>query len=273
MRQPLILIAVVLSMTTSLALGAIASPWDHWRAHDSASLKTIDHSLWETILLNFIRAGSDGVHRVAYRRMHEGDRKTLDDYLNELSETRITSYRRDEQMAYWINLYNALTVDLVLEHYPISSLRKLEADTDRGVLGPWDRKLIKVEGIALSLNDIEKRILKPIWQDLRIQYALSCAAIGCPNLQPVPYAGTILDKQLSNVTMAYVNDKRCITIEGNKLVVSSLYRWNLTDFGSTDQDVIHHLMAYAKPDLAMSLQKFDRIHGDGFDWRLNDSKE
>jgi len=70
--------------------------------------------------------------------------------------------------------------------------------------------------------------------------------------------------------MAYVNDERCIKLEDGELRVSSLYRWNIKDFGGSDQKIINHLMAYAAPELAMSLQKFDRIHGDGFDWRLND---
>ena len=73
--------------------------------------------------------------------------------------------------------------------------------------------------------------------------------------------------------MAYVNDKRCITIDGDELRVSSIYRWNVQDFGGTDRSIIHRLMAYATRDLAMSLQKLDKIHGDGIDWRLNDIDE
>ena len=71
--------------------------------------------------------------------------------------------------------------------------------------------------------------------------------------------------------MAYVNDARCIRIEGDQLGVSSLYRWYRADFGPTDREVINHLMAYAEPGLAMKLQRFDRISDDGFDWRLNDA--
>ena len=71
--------------------------------------------------------------------------------------------------------------------------------------------------------------------------------------------------------MAYVNDPRCIAIKNGELHVSSLYRWHIRAFGGSEQSVIQHLMAYAEPDLAMALQKFDRLNGDHFDWRLNDS--
>ena len=265
-RLPIILAVMFLALVMPSAKASAAGMWDRWQAHDETSMGRIDHSAWETFLLNYIRPGEDGIHRVAYGQVSSSDRKALDDYLESLGELNITDYRRSEQMAYWINLYNALTVDLILDHYPIASIRKLRDQA----AGPWEQKLITIDGVPLSLDDIEKRILKPIWRDQRIQYALSCGAIGCPNLQAIPYSGSMLEKQLSDVAMAYINDKRCITIDGDELRVSSLYRWNMEDFGGSDRGIIHHLMAYAAPELAMALQKFDRIHGDGFDWRLND---
>jgi hypothetical protein len=121
----------------------------------------------------------------------------------------------------------------------------------------------------LSLHDIVHRILRPIWRDPRLHYALACGAVGCPNLQPEPFDGRELDRQLNEAAMAFVNDPRGVTIEGDRLGVSSIYRWYQGDFGPTELDVINHLMAYAEPELAMQLQKFDRISEDGFDWRLN----
>ena len=131
----------------------------------------------------------------------------------------------------------------------------------------WSRS----KGRPLSLHDIAHRILRPIWGDPRVHYALACGAVGCPNLQPEPFDGRELDRQLSEAAMAYINDQRCITIEGDRLGLSSIYRWYRDDFGPTDRDVINHLMAYAEPDLAMRLQRFEKISDDGFDWRLNDA--
>ena len=231
----------------------------------------IDHAAWEKFLLHYLRPGGDGVHRVAYGDVTDRDRSQLSSYVHAMGEVNITGYRRSEQVAYWINLYNALLVKMVLDHYPIASIRKLERLDTGSKSSPWNRPLIVKQGVALSLNDIEHRILKPIWDDPRLHYAINCAAVGCPNLQPTPFTGIQLDQQLSDAAMAYVNDPRCIAIENGELHVSSLYRWNLQSFGGSERGVIQHLMAYAEPDLAMSLQRFDRLHGDRFDWRLNDA--
>ena len=183
----------------------------------------------------------------------------------------IGTYNRFEQMAYWINLYNALTVRLVLDNYPIASIRDIGAGPRPLSGGPWGETLVTINGTPVSLNDIVHRILRPIWKDPRVHYALSCAAMSCPNLQPEPFTAEGLDHQLSKAAMAYVNNSRCVTMEDDKLELSSLYRWYRKDFGGTDSAVIHHLMAFADPPLAMSLQQFDVIASDGFDWRLNDA--
>jgi hypothetical protein len=128
-----------------------------------------------------------------------------------------------------------------------------------------------VEGSPISLYDIEHRILRPIWRDPRIHYALSCGAVSCPNLQPEPFYADQVERQLNEAAIEYVNGSRCIRIEGDQLGLSSMFRWYRDDFGGTDRAVINHLMAYAEPGLAMKLQRFDQITDDGFDWRLNDA--
>jgi hypothetical protein len=195
----------------------------------------------------------------------------LDRYIAHLSALPISQFNRAEQMAYWINLYNALVVRLVVEHYPIASIRDIGSRIGAPGAGPWRQELVEVEDIPLSLYDIAHRILRPIWRDPRIHYALSCGAVGCPNLQPEPFEADQLERELSEAAMAYVNHPRCITIDGDQLGLSSLFRWYQDDFGGTERDVLNHLMAYAEPGLAMKLQRFDRISGDGFDWRLNDA--
>ena len=269
--------AWIVALCTLLGFAVAASAMDRseaferWRQHDETSAMRVDHGVWEAFLLSYLRPGSDGVHRVAYGEVRNRDRLALSGYLDGMSEIDITAYRRPEQMAYWINLYNALVVKLVLDHYPIASIRKLDRSGGGAKSSPWNRPLITIDGVALSLNDIENHVLKPISDDPRLLYAITCAAIGCPNLQPMPFSSRQLDQQLSDAAMAYVNDPRCIEIEGEELHVSSLYRWNLEAFGGSEQAIIRHLMAYAEPELAMRLQGFDHIHGDHFDWRLNDS--
>jgi hypothetical protein len=248
-----------------------AELWERWLAHDPASILRIDHDEWDAFLVRYLRIGADGVHRVAYGEVEPGDRAGLEQYIARLAALPISAYSRPEQMAYWINLYNALVVRLVVDHYPIASIRDIGKAADVPGIGPWRRKLVEVEGTPLSISDIAHRILRPIWHDPRVHYALACGAVSCPNLQPEPFYAGQLDRQLSEAAMAYINDRRCIRIEGDHLSLPSLYRWYRADFGPTDRDVINHLLAYAAPNLAMKLQGFDRIDDDGFDWRLNDA--
>lgn len=248
-----------------------AELWERWLAHDPDSMRHVDHDAWDDFLMRYLRIGADGVHRVAYGQVTPADRDRLGDYVARMAAVPISLYNRAEQMAYWINLYNALVVRLILDHYPVASIRDIESSPGSPRAGVFAEKLVEVEGTPVSLNDIANRILRPIWRDPRVHYALSCGAMGCPNLQPEPFDGDQLERQLSKAAMAYINDPRCIRIDGARLGLSSIYRWYRDDFGGTDRAVINHLLAYAEPRLAMILQRFDRITEDGFDWRLNDA--
>jgi hypothetical protein len=263
-------LGVVLVMTHAQAVPQ-ADPWDIWMEHDPESRQSIDHAAWEDFLVRYLRIGGDGVHRVAYGEVTPEDRAALEAYIDRLAAVPIRTYNRSEQMAYWINLYNALTVRLVLDKYPIASIRDTD-DSPRPLSGgPWHETLVEIGGTPVSLYDILHRILRPIFGDPRVHYALSCAALSCPNLQPEPFRGDRLDHQLNKAAIAFVNDPRAISLDNDELGLSSLYRWYRADFGGSDAAIIHHLMAYADPRLAMSLQRFDRIGSDGFDWRLNDA--
>jgi Protein of unknown function, DUF547 len=101
-----------------------------------------------------------------------------------LQTVAISAYHQQEQQAFWINLYNARTVSAVLAHYPVASLRDIRLS---GLFstGPWHAKLVTIEGEKVSLDDIEHRIVRPLWKDNRLHDALNCASLGCPNLAPV----------------------------------------------------------------------------------------
>lgn len=112
-------------------------------------------------------------NRFRYKAVSDTDHQKLKDYLDYLSRLTPVEYPREIQKAYWINLYNALTVDLILQHYPVESI------TDIGSwyhFGPWDDEVVTASGQPLTLNDIEHRILRPLWEDNRIHYAVNCAS-------------------------------------------------------------------------------------------------
>jgi hypothetical protein len=270
-RHAAFVIVFAVAALLSGATGAApeAELWERWAAHDPASAVEIDHAPWSRFLASYLRPGPDGVARVDYASVTVADRDRLADYIDTLAQTRITAFARTEQLAYWINLYNALTVRLVLENYPVASIRDIPGESGFFATGPWSRELVAVEGEALGLDDIEHRILRPIWRDPRIHYAVNCASIGCPDLQPVAFTAANADALLSRGAVAYVNHPRGAAIEDGRLVVSSLYDWYKEDFGGSDEGVIEHLRRYANPALGEALEGVTRIAHDRYDWSLN----
>ena len=243
--------------------------WKRWTVNDPLSTKTIDHSHWQAFLQKYVKPNSRNVNLVDYAGVNNNDEEKLDQYLRALQAIDIDNYNRNVQMAYWINLYNALTIDVVLQHYPVDSIKDINISPGFFSVGPWDRKLVEVEGIKLSLNDIEHRILRPIWNDPRVNYALNCASIGCPNLQTTVFSGANLDPMLTKAATDYINSNRGVYIIDDKLSVSKIYKWFEEDFGGTDQDVIKHLKIYAKPNLRSKLSKINKISDSTYNWNLN----
>jgi len=261
----------LLLMAPSLVSGAPkAELWTRWQANDPASTRTIDHSDWLDFLYKYlITDHPSGINRMRYAQVTAADRKRLADYLSALQEVKVSTLNRLEQKAYWINLYNAVTVKVVLDHYPVNSIRDIDISPGFFSNGPWDRKLLAVEGVELSLNDIEHRILRPIWRDNRIHYAVNCASLSCPNLQPEPYTARNLETLLDIGARAYVNHPRGVSLSGKKLKLSSIYDWYQEDFGGSEQGVLDHLRKYAAPPLANELQDFTASISYHYDWSLN----
>ncbi len=247
-----------------------AELWPRWQAHDAASNATIDHGRWDRLLQAYVSTHDDGVNRVDYAGVGAADRTQLDAYIADLAAVAIDRYNRPEQRAYWINLYNALTVRLILQRYPVASIRDIDISPGLFADGPWGKTLITVAGEALTLNDIEHRILRPIWGDPRIHYALNCASIGCPNLLRTAFTGANTDVLLDLAARDYVNSPRGAHLDGTRLIVSSIYVWFQEDFGGNDRGVIDHLARYAEPALATRLENARALADHEYDWSLND---
>ncbi len=263
--------AVTLVLLTSAARAALVPEsdlWDIWDASDETSTATIDHSRWQALLDRYLVADhSSGINRFDYGAMTEADRSLLGDYLGALQAIDPRTFSRAEQRAYWINLYNAVTVDLVVDHYPVKSIRKING----GLLGlgPWGDPVVLVAEESLSLNDIEHRILRPICGDPRIHYAVNCASLGCPNLAGLAYTATNTESLLEAGARAYINHPRGVELANGRLRLSSIYKWFKVDFGGTDERLLVHLRKYAEPELARQLAAYDgRIRYD-YDWDLN----
>lgn len=254
--------------SASLYAAPSADLWEYWAQHDVKSTQAINHEIWSRLLNRYLTKSKDGINRFAYSEITEQDKQQLKGYISSLADTRITAFSRNQQRAFWINLYNALTIDVILDNYPVDSIRDIRSGFFSS--GPWSLELISIEGKQLTLDDIEHRILRPVWKDPRIHYAVNCASIGCPNLQQEAFTAENMEKLLNNAAKEFINHPRAASVEGDDLLVSSIYDWFADDFGG-ESGVISHIKQYANEPLATALDNIHEIDDYEYDWRLNNA--
>ncbi|MEP5153534.1 DUF547 domain-containing protein [Planktotalea sp.] len=243
--------------------------WEYWELHDATSTETINHGDWDSLLKDYVKPDETGLNRFAYGAVSDTDKAKLASYIDTLETVEVTSLNRDEQLAYWLNLYNALTIKVVLDHYPVSSIKDIDIS---GLLanGPWKAELIFVEDVEMSLDAIEHEILRPIWNDPRIHYGVNCASIGCPNLHTAAFEASTVDDTLTTLARDFVNHPRGVSFDGGDVIVSSIYSWFAVDFGNSNATVLEHIKTYADPELKAQLDTIDRISDHSYDWTLNE---
>ncbi|WGW00743.1 DUF547 domain-containing protein [Vibrio sp. YMD68] len=255
------IIIALLSLT--LSLGVSAAPkselWPHWNKSNENNNQTITHTEWDNLLNKYVV--SEGQHTLfKYTAISREDKEKLEYYLEKLSSVTPQQYSKNEQYAYWVNLYNAITVNIVLDNYPVKSITKIGGLFS---FGPWEQEVITIDGKKLTLNDIEHRILRPIWQDPRTHYVLNCASLGCPNLQPMALTADNTNALLEQAAYQFISSDKGAYLTENKLLLSSIYDWFKSDFG-TEEELFKHLGRY-RPDLSHYKGKVSYE----YDWQLN----
>jgi len=224
------------------------------------------NTVYGDFLGNYITE-TDGINFVAYGDVSETDHQALKAYISALENQGVEGLSDEEAMAYWFNLYNAATIDVILDNYPLSSIRSLGA-LNRG---PWDRKILNVSGVGeMSLNDVEHGTLRATWNEPRIHYAVNCASFGCPNLMDRPWEAETLEDDLEAAAIAYVNHPRGVRVEDGKVTASKIYNWYKEDFGGNQAGILDHARQYATGDLAEALTDATKIDSFEYNWDLNE---
>ncbi len=228
----------------------------------------VDHSAWGDFLATYI-VPKDGINFVRYSAVSAADKLKLNTYIASLEAIDPTSLNASEAFAFWANLYNAVTVKVILEHYPLKSIK----DISYGAFtrGPWKQELVSINGQQLTLDNIEHGILRVAWDEPRVHYAVNCASYGCPNLGAEPFSGATLDDQLTTAAISFINHPRGAMVKKDKVIVSSIYKWFREDFGGTEKGVLAHLNQYATGDLAEALKGHSDIDKYQYNWSLNDA--
>ncbi len=262
-------------LATALLAAACAPPQpepiSEWDVSDESSVEAIDHGPWQDILDGYLDPDAQGVNVLDYGALaaSSDDAAKLAGYVEHLEGIDPRDYRRAEQMAYWINFYNARTVKMVLDSYPVDTIREIHQG-DAPMTGPWKDVCANVAGRDLTLDQIEHEILRPIWRDKRIHYAVNCAAYSCPQLMDTAFTAANTESLLEAGARAYVNSARGVDVVDDEFIVlSSIYQWYPEDFGSTEESVFQHLVNYADADLAAFLEGFQGTIDYDYDWKLN----
>lgn len=239
---------------------------DKFLQHSDEATVEIDYAVWATFLETYLEVDDAGIARVAYSSVATEDKAGLIAFISGLVSMDPASLTKEQQFAYWINLYNAATIALVLDHYPQESIRDIEVSGD----GPWDTVVAEVAGVALTLNNIEHGIIRPVFKDARIHYAVNCASVGCPNLASVPYTAETVDDMLTDAAREYVGHPRGVSVRRGRVTASKIYGWYREDFGADEAEVLDHIRQYATPELIEKLQGVETIRSYKYDWDLNE---
>ena len=212
------------------------------------------HEVWNNLLQEYV--DQDG--NVNYSGFKEAENR-LDNYLDLLSQNPPSnSWKKNEKLAYYINLYNAATVKLIVDHYPVKSIRDIP--------GRWKKRWISVGRITTSLNDIEHKILRKM-DEPRIHFAINCASYSCPKLLNVAFTSQNMEQLLSKSTTDFVNDSTRNQFEENSAKLSKIFRWYKSDF-TKNSSLIDYINTYLENPIAIDA----RIEYLDYDWNLNEVK-
>lgn len=220
----------------------------------------VSHALWDSLLQQHV--SDDGwVHYEGF----QNDSIRLDAYLNLLSSSHPNDrhWSRDEQLAYWINAYNAYTIKIVSDHYPVKGIKEIKKGIPF-VNTVWDIKFIKIENQLYDLNNIEHGIIRKQFDEPRIHFAVNCASVSCPALHNRAYQADQLTSQLEQAARRFINDPLRNQTDQTPARLSKIFTWFRGDF-TRQMPLIEYINQYADHHLTKDAE----IEFLDYDWNLN----
>jgi Protein of unknown function, DUF547 len=227
---------------------------------DSKSMP-VSHSIWNELVMAHV----DSLGHVNYADFVK-DSVKLNTYLDVLKSANPneTNWTKEERLAYWINAYNAFTVQLIVRNYPCKSIKDLAGKIYK-VNTPWDIRFIVIEGKEYDLNNIEHDIVRKQFDEPRIHFALNCASVSCPALRNEAYVANRLDEQLTDQAKRFINDKSKNAVGEKTAQLSKLFSWYSGDF-TKKMKLIAFINQYSKVQMSPTA-KLDYMD---YDWNLNE---
>ena len=221
------------------------------------------HQLWNELLKTHVKPNG----LVDYKGFIR-EKPKLESYLKLLSENAPdrSKWSKNEQLAYWINVYNAYTVKLIVDFYPTKSIRDLGPRLKIPLIKDvWHYKFFKIAGVDMSLDEVEHSILRKEFEEPRIHFAINCASVSCPPLLNEAFVASNLENQLMRVTTTFVNDPSRNKISSQSAQLSSIFSWFKGDF-TKKGTLIEFLNRYSKVKISPNA----RISFLDYNWNLNE---
>ncbi|MCY4298722.1 MAG: DUF547 domain-containing protein [Flavobacteriaceae bacterium] len=210
------------------------------------------HQQWDSMLKKYVSTTG----KVDYQNWKE-DPQGIEQYISHLEKnTPLDKWSKEQKLAYWINAYNAVTVKLILDHYPIHSIRDIEE--------PWNTKLFSTAGNDYTLDEIEHDIIRKM-NEPRIHFAVNCTAKSCPKLQKSAFTSSDLEEQLEKATFEYLNDHSMNIVNQQSVQLSKIFEWFGEDFGDK-KEKIEFVEKYTKVDIDPQA----KLSYLPYNWELND---
>lgn len=222
------------------------------------------HRLWQEVLADFVHGGN-----VDYASLQKSPAK-LEHYLDQLAavtEEEFDRWSEFEQLAYLYNLYNAQTLKVVIDHYPIRSIR----DIGGLFAGAWDRRVVRLFGKYTSLNVLKHEVIRQRFNEPRTHFALVLAAKGSPDLRGEPYLPQKLNDQLNEQAELFLEDQNQNRVDDKEkiLYLSSIFKWFRKDFEQENNELWSVIRPYAPEALNRAFDDAYSIKYSDYDWRLN----
>ncbi len=220
----------------------------------SSEIRTLDHSAWDDLLKKHV----DDEGNVNYKGFKK-DVQSLQEYLDFLADNSPSkNWEKNETLAYYINLYNAATVKLIVDHYPIVSIKDIP--------NRWKRDWIKVGNKLTSLNDIEHKVLRKM-DEPRIHFAINCASYSCPKLLNSAFTAPSMERLLSKSAVDFINDPQRNRFQKGQAELSRIFKWFKGDF-TKGKTLLEYINTYLNNPVAKDAD-IDYLE---YDWSLNEAR-
>ncbi len=241
----------------------------------AAAVNPPDYKLWGDLLAKYY----DPARGMNYKALKANDKKTLDELRRQMAQVDVGALPRNDQLAYWINLYNISVVNVVVENYPVKSIRDISTDFIAH-LNVFKKDYVQTRRGAMSLNDVENDKIRDSFKDPRIHFAINCAAKSCPPIRTEPYVGARISEQLDDQARTFLNGPHGVRLEknGGELILhtTKIMDWFKDDFEKWSAGRVAFIAHYVTPDKRKQIEAAGNqvdLKFDDYDWSLNDASK